>query len=539
MTQTHQSRYQWAGWGDLNAFFGLMLDNVTNLVILAGLLNGVFGYPLDFIYKLMIPGTALGVMLGDLVYTWMAFKLAHKTGNQTVTAMPLGLDTPSTIGIAVAVLGPTYLATKDPYLTWQVGMATLVLIGIVKLIMSFFGDWIRAKVPQAGLLGSLAGIGLALLAFLPLLTLFKMPLVGVVALGIIIYTLVARLRLPGGIPGAAAAVGVGTILYFILGLTSLLGNAYNPPQLALTFTPPLPSLGFLKGLKLALNYLPIAIPFGLLTIIGGINVTESARVAGDAYRTRDILLTEAIATLIAGLCGGVSQSTPYIGHPAYKKMGGRAAYTLATGLFIGLGGALGFISSIVEVLPEAAVAPILIFVGLEIIVQAYHACPKAHAAAVAFAHLPIVANLLVIELKGVIFDGGLKAFLAGQGGKNILELLSPATLQNYYVILALGNGFILTAMLWGAMVALICDRKLLSAAAYLGIAAVMTFFGVIHSVGNNAEMYLPWTLPAQLQVIPYQFTLAYLILALLLLLLALHPASQAAAEEDREMLMSC
>ena len=88
----------------------------------------------------------------------------------------------------------------------------------------------------------------------------------------------------------------------------------------------------------ALAYLPVAVPFGILTIVGGINVTESARLAGDDYKTRDILLAEAFSTLIAGVCGGVAQSTPYIGHPAYKRMGGRAGYTLFTGLFIGLGG---------------------------------------------------------------------------------------------------------------------------------------------------------------------------------------------------------
>lgn len=51
--------------------------------------------------------------------------------------------------------------------------------------------------------------------------------------------------------------------------------------------------------------------------------TESAAAAGDEYRTRDILLTEAVATVIAGHAGGVIQNTPCIGHPAYKAMGGR------------------------------------------------------------------------------------------------------------------------------------------------------------------------------------------------------------------------
>ena len=57
------------------------------------------------------------------------------------------------------------------------------------------------------------------------------------------------------------------------------------------------------------------------TVIGGIDNTESAIAAGDDYRTRDMLLTEAVATVAAGVCGGVIQNTPYIGHPAYKAMG--------------------------------------------------------------------------------------------------------------------------------------------------------------------------------------------------------------------------
>jgi AGZA family xanthine/uracil permease-like MFS transporter len=66
------------------------------------------------------------------------------------------------------------------------------------------------------------------------------------------------------------------------------------------------------------------LPFGLLMVVGGINVSESARAASDDYRTRDILLVEAFATLVAGVCGGVAQTTPYIGQPAYKHMGARS-----------------------------------------------------------------------------------------------------------------------------------------------------------------------------------------------------------------------
>ncbi|HVN48799.1 MAG TPA: hypothetical protein VMU30_08265, partial [Bacteroidota bacterium] len=333
-------KYQWFVAGDWNGFFGLMFDNLTVLSFLAGILIFAFKFPADIVYGKMFPGTAFGVLFGDLVYTWMAFRLAKKLGHSNITAMPLGLDTPSTIGIALIVLGPAFVGLKaEGYaerdaamMTWYIGMATMVFMGIIKVVFSFFGKWIQKIVPQAGLLGSLAGIGLGLIAMTPLVDIFGMPLVGLIALGIIFYSLVAGMKLPGKIPGVLASVIIGTVLYYALAPMGWVGGTYSGlPPLELHFGLPIPTLDFVKGLVPALKYLPLAIPFGILTVVGGINVTESARVAGDDYNTKNILLTEAIATLVAGLCGGVAQSTPYIGQPAYKHMGARSGYTVLTG----------------------------------------------------------------------------------------------------------------------------------------------------------------------------------------------------------------
>ena len=405
--QTSQQRYKWFVLGDLNGFFGLMFDNLTVLSFLAGILIFVFKYPADIVYTRMFPGTAFGVLFGDLIYTWMAFRLAKKTGNTKVTAMPLGLDTPSTIGLALVVLGPAFLGLKAEgmaerdaaMMTWYIGMATMMFMGIVKLVFSFFGSWVQRIVPQAGLLGSLAGIGLGLIGMTPLIDIFGMPLVGLIALGLIFYTLVAGIRLPGNLPGVFISVLLGTVLYYAIGPLGMVGGMYaGPPAMDLHFGLPVPTLDFLKGLTPAFKYLPLAIPFGVLTVVGGINVTESARVAGDDYSTRNILLTEAVATIVAGLCGGVAQSTPYIGQPAYKNMGSRAGYTFLTGIFVGLGGMLGYVSFFVELIPRAVLAPILVFVAFDIIMQAFQAVPKQHAPAVAFAFFPTIARLLAIKL---------------------------------------------------------------------------------------------------------------------------------------------
>lgn len=521
-------RYEWFKLGDINGFFGLAFDNMTNLSFLAGILIFAFGFPAEIVYKRMFPGTAIGVLFGDLVYTWMAFRLAKRTNNPTVTAMPLGLDAPSTIGVALAVLGPAFLAMKGSgmpeheaaMMTWYIGMATMMFIGVFKLIFSFFGAWVQKVVPQAGLLGSLAGIGLGLIGFIPLLDIFGAPIVGMIALGIIFYTLVAGIRLPKNFPGVLAAIIVGTALYYVLAPHGWAGGTYTAPTATLHFGFPWPTLDFMKGIAPALKFLPIALPFGLLTVIGGINVTESARVAGDDFNTRDILLTEAVATLIAGVCGGVAQSTPYIGQPAYKQMGSRAGYTLLTGLFIGLGGMLGYVGWMVEIIPRAVIAPILIFVGLDIMCQAFLACPARHAPAVAFAYFPTLARLLQIKFSnpGVVPSENFNKLMV-EPGRSLPEML---------VIVALGNGFILTGMLWGAFLAKLIDRQLKAASAYLWILAGFTFVGIIHSAIPDGSMYWPWTLPSPANQVPYQFTAGYAALAVMIFMLSFTKESKEA-----------
>ncbi len=78
----------------MNGFLGLVVDNLSVLALLAAVLIGGYGIPAPIVFGRMFPGTALGVLVGDLMYTWLAVKLARRTGRSDVTAMPFGLDTP-------------------------------------------------------------------------------------------------------------------------------------------------------------------------------------------------------------------------------------------------------------------------------------------------------------------------------------------------------------------------------------------------------------------------------------------------------------
>src|SRR5260370_23198843 len=165
-------------------------------------------------------------------------------------------------------------------------------------------------------------------------------------------------------------------------------------------------------------------------------------------------MTEALATLVAGLCGGVVQNTPYIGHPAYKAMGARAGYTLLTGLFIGIGAMVGVLSILVTLLPEAAVAPILVFIGLSITAQAFLASPPRHGPAVAITFVPVAAAVVLIQVGGVL----------GALGRSPADLPGDAALT-YQAPPGLRNGLIPPAVLWGWALATMLHRRLLVPAA--------------------------------------------------------------------------
>jgi len=506
---------RWAQPGDINAFFGLMLDNMSDLVIMAGILTMAFGIPADIVLGRMIPGTAVGVLVGDLLYTWMAWRLAERTRRDDVCAMPLGLDTPSTFVFCLAIIGPVFLDATARGMTphdagmvaWKAGMAILVLTGLVKVAVSFVGTAVRDWIPRAGLLGSIAAVATVLISFLPALEVFASPIAGFLSLGIILVAVIGGRTLPFRFPAAFGAVLLGGIVYYVLvalGIQS--GKGWTDALAGASFhvALPIPTLAFLDGLGPALQYLPIAVPMAIMTVVGGIDCTESAAAAGDEYNTRDILLVEGFATVLGGLCGGVLQSTPYIGHPAYKRMGGRAAYTLATALFIGLGGVFGYLSFFVDLIPRAATAPILIFVGLEITAQAFTATPSRHAPAVAIAFIPVIADLIIVELG---------QFLPAQNG------IPPQMQGVHQTLLIMANGFIFISMVWAGATAFITDRRYAAAASLFFGAAVLTSVGIMHSPFATGEMYLPWLLSGAKAHLVYTVAFAYLLLAVGLFLL--------------------
>src|SRR5256886_15897623 len=149
--------------------------------------------------------------------------------------MPFGIATPPLFAMVFGVLGPVMTATGDPVLAWKVGMAATLAIGLAKVGRAFGGDWARRVVPRAALLGSIGGVAILLIAFLPTLKILRDPLVGLVAPVVLLLALFGRVRMPFGLPGAFAAAAAGTATFWLrAGLDA-------GPRAALAVGPPLPA----------------------------------------------------------------------------------------------------------------------------------------------------------------------------------------------------------------------------------------------------------------------------------------------------------
>src|SRR5262249_43590276 len=102
--------------------------------------------------------------------------------------------------------------------------------------------------------------------------------------------------------------------------------------------------------------------------------------------------------------------------------------------------------------------------------------------------------------------------------------------DNFGVFIMLANGFILTAMLWGAFLAFLIDHRFGATAATLALCAVLSLFGVIHSVPPTGGIYLPGSPALPGSIAPYHWAAAYALVAVMVLALGAAARGRAVGE---------
>jgi AGZA family xanthine/uracil permease-like MFS transporter len=493
---------------DLDGFFGLMIDNLIQLILIVSLCRELIHLPDEYIFGRILPGAAFSILVGNLFYAWQARRLAREVGREDVTALPYGINTVSLFAFIFFIMMPIYQETQDPVWAWKVGLVACFLNGAIEIAGAFVADRVRSVTPRAALLSALAGIAITFISMDFTFRIFAQPLVALIPLALIFIAYFSQQRFPLGLPGGMVAVAVGTLLGWCLGAVK------GPPHVEFA----LARLDFTGGSLVEalrhpafLNYLSVIIPMGIFNVVGSLQNIESAEAAGDRYPAFPSLLANGFGSVVAALLGSVFPTTIYIGHPGWKRLGARSGYSVLNGLFIALICLTGTIQAVLAFIPLESGIGILLYIGVIIVAQSFQETPKEHAPAVALGIVPALAawGLLMVET-------GLRV-----GGKSLYSVGLAPFGQNpaMHGMISLQQGFIFTSMILAAMGVALIERQFKKAAAWSLAAAVFSAIGLIH-----AYELTPAGVAARFGLLEApEFAASYLLLALLFLAFAFAP----------------
>lgn len=486
--------------GDLDGLLALGLNNLIQILLIISLCRGVLGFPDPLLFGTVLPAAGISLLLGNLAYARQARVLAQQEHRQDCTALPYGINTVSLFAFVFLVMLPVKLAALNAGLSeadavtraWQVGLMACLGSGLIETFGAFCAHSLRRWLPRAALLSTLAGIALGYIALGFLLRTYAHPLVCLSSLSVILLGYFARVRWP--LPTGLLALLIGIGLAWSTGLLAADSSDW---------TRGLSVVGLhLPGLQLSalwqardglIPWLGVIAPMGLFNLIGSLQNLESAEAAGDRYPTRDSLLVDGIGTLTAAALGSCFPTTLYIGHPGFKALGARSAYSWMNGVVMASGCLLGLFGLVTLLIPVEAGLAILLYIGLAMVSQAFASTPTRHGPAVVLGILPGLAGWGALMLKA-----GVRAGSTGEASNPFSsELLSQLANADVWAAgaFALEQGQIITAMLLAAWLVYAIEGRFLAAAGCTAIAALLSWFGVIHAwqfSPSDTVMQLGW-----------------------------------------------
>ena len=473
--------YKPALWvaGDWNAFFGFGTNILVNLLTLTGLLLYVLKMPPELVYGRILPAAGLMLFLSTVYYAWLAYRSAKASGRTDVCALPSGISVPHMFVVTFVIMLPIALKTGDPVKGWEAGLTWVFVQSFILMAGGFAGPIVRRITPRAALLGTLAGVSITFIALRPALQMFMTPVIGVLALAIILTSWFGGLRFFKGIPAGLVAIAVGMLIAWGSTLTghsiggmSLAGLTDSFTQFG--FSVPLPAVSHIfSGFQFLGVILVTAIPFGIYDLVEALDNVESAAVAGDSYPTTRVLTADGVVSLIGCLMGNPFINAVYIGHPGWKAMGGRIGYSAATGAMVIVLSWFGIIAVMMALIPVVAIVPILLYIGMLIGAQSFQETPRRHAPAIILAFMPHIAAWTKNQIDNALGAAGTNAAAVG------LDKLGTNGVL-YDGLSTLGGGSILAGLMLGAIAVFIIEREYVKASGFALAGAVMSFFGFMH-----------------------------------------------------------
>lgn len=172
MAEPANARPSWFVRKDIDGFFGLAIDNIVQILLIVGLCQGVLGFNTDLVYGRILPGVALSLILGNVYYSWLAYRQGLREGRNDLTALPYGINTVSLFAYIFLVMLPVKLDAmasgiappQAAEIAWRAGLVACLGSGLIELAGAWIGNRLRQIAPRAAMLSTLGGIALTFIA---------------------------------------------------------------------------------------------------------------------------------------------------------------------------------------------------------------------------------------------------------------------------------------------------------------------------------------------------------------------------------------
>ena len=364
---------------------------------------------------------------------------------------------------------PVYLESHDANLAWEIGAAAVAWTGIIKLAAAPFAGVIRRFIPGPA---SMTVFGAAMYSYLALVLLqrvFDQPLVGLAALAIVATSVLAnvpitRLRIPPFIIAWLVPLMLGVAVGYVHPVWQ--GISVGPP-FALTPQP-------IRAMVLALPYLSVIAPMAIYQVLQDIASVAGGTAAGDDYDARGVLACDGLGTLVCGLAGSVITPVVYAMLPPYKAMGARIAFALWTPIIFILVVMSGLTIFIAQLFPWPILAAMIAYVSVGVgMATLRRVDPK---------YMSVVLLGFVLPAGAVVaaaVNSALPALQISAANPSVQAALNRSIYWSS--IQGLGNGFLFLVLVVASLLTETIDRRFGRAAVWCIIAAVFSWFGLMHS----------------------------------------------------------
>jgi hypothetical protein len=456
----------WNGTGEAEALCELFFDCLATLLGVTGTCVGFVGYGIvgsemdkelpGFGYMIAaewervyftrnIPACAFGLLFGNAFYAWQCGRLGKKEGRTDVCAQPYGFNTTGiyitifAINLTALFLGvdkyigdafagdPEGAAKNIVDYAWKLSVAANFCLGLFEILGAFIGEAIRKVAPTAAFYSPLLGVGFVWLAFSPMLSISKEPMMCLVPLLIIFcgffggvrYKIAGKLTIPiallailiatiAGWAGACKKTNDGAAAFGYSrpwgdqevneeGWVTCTGTSkYSLDKAYETYAGKdilKGSFGVgLEGLGEIGDMVTTLFLVAMVSFTGTMSCVESASAAGDDYPMAETMIVDGAGTCLCALFGGFYSTTVYIGHPIHKALGAKRGYSLFNGIIYFVLLLSGLFASMYEAIPECANGAILTFVGLLLGRQAFEETKPSHYPALLLSTFPFICN---------------------------------------------------------------------------------------------------------------------------------------------------